>query len=107
MMTDILERLKATGAERQRTTAHDNKDHYLHVVAKISNADGLLMLEAAEEIERLRMALRHYASANNWDEVPGENYRRLWLEPYTSTRDSYNGYDIARAALRGENDIQG
>lgn len=57
-MTDIVERLRTTGAERQRTTAHDNKDHYLHVVAKISNADGLLMLEAAEEIYRLRQNLQ-------------------------------------------------
>lgn len=55
-----------------------------------------------DEIERLREALRHYASANNWDELPGENCRRVWLEPYTSTRDAYNGYDIARAALGGD-----
>lgn len=58
--------------------------------------------EAADEIERLREALRHYASANNWEELPDESVRRVWLEPYTSTRESYNGYDIARDALGGE-----
>lgn len=53
-MSDIVKRLRAIGAERQRTTAHDNPDHYLHVVAKISNTDGTLMQNAADEIERLQ-----------------------------------------------------
>jgi hypothetical protein len=50
---DLIEKLRKTGQERQRTTAHDNPKHYLHVVAQISNADGKLMLEAADELERL------------------------------------------------------
>jgi hypothetical protein len=52
-MSDLVERLRRVGEERQRTTAHDDPTHYLHVVAKISNADGLLMLEAADDIDRL------------------------------------------------------
>jgi hypothetical protein len=66
-MNDLVERLRRVGSERQRTTAHDTPDHYLHVVAKISNADGLLMTEAAARIERLEKALRdvHAAAGNN------------------------------------------
>jgi hypothetical protein len=60
--------------------------------------------EAADEIERLRAALEHYASADNWMHIPGEKYQRVWLEPDTYTRDAYDGYDIARAAIGGEND---
>jgi hypothetical protein len=52
-MSDLVKRLCRVGKERQNTTAHDDPTHYLHVVAKISNADGLLMLEAADEITRL------------------------------------------------------
>jgi hypothetical protein len=53
-MADLVERLETTAAERKRTTAHDIPDHYLHVVAKISQADGVLMEEAAAEITRLK-----------------------------------------------------
>lgn len=52
-MSDIIERLLRVGTERQRTSAHDDPGHYLHVVAKISNADGKMMLEAAQAIQFL------------------------------------------------------
>lgn len=52
-MSDIEARLRSIGAERQKTTAHDLPDHYLHVVAKISQADGLLMVDAANHIAEL------------------------------------------------------
>ena len=57
-MTDIVERLHARAAECERTTAHDNKDHYLHVVAKLTREDGSRMKEAANEIEKLRKQVR-------------------------------------------------
>lgn len=60
-------------------------------------------IKAADaEMAKLRKALRHYANANNWGEIPGENYKRVWLEPYTSTRESCNGYDLARNYLGGD-----
>lgn len=60
-MTELSERLRMVGEERQRTTAHLLPDHYLHVVAKISQADGKLMIEAAEKIEQLQKLVTEYA----------------------------------------------
>ena len=70
-----------------------------------------LFWQAIGEIERLRednaklrTALEHYASADNWLGLPGTGVQRVWLEPDSSTRDAYHGYEIARAALGCEND---
>lgn len=79
-MSDLVERLRRIGSERQRTTAHDNPQHYLHVVAKISNADGLLMIEAADRIAQLEAALREIAKVTRgwepgvWSEKEGRQY---------------------------------
>jgi hypothetical protein len=69
-MSDLAKRLRRVGEERQRTTAHDDPTHYLHVVAKISNADGLLMLEAADEITRLTARVAKLEGAlQAWDDA--------------------------------------
>lgn len=60
-MTELSDRLRRVGAERQRTTAHDIPGHYLRVVAQISQADGKLMIEAAEKIEQLQKLVTEYA----------------------------------------------
>ena len=60
-MTELSDRLRRVGAERQRTTAHDIPGHYLRVVAQISQADGKLMIEAAEKIEHLQKLVSEYA----------------------------------------------
>lgn len=54
--------------------------------------------------ERLRVALRAYADEANWLSIPGERVQRVWLEPDSYTRDAYDGFEIARAAL-SETDI--
>ena len=51
---------------------------------------------------RLREALRHYASEENWLNLLGDDYQRVWLEPNSSTRDRYHGFSIARSALKGD-----
>ena len=53
------------------------------------------------EVERLRTALENYANENNWDD-DFHGTKRKWLEPDSSTRNSYAGFEIARAALKGE-----
>lgn len=60
-MTELSDRLRRVGEERQRTTAHDIPGHYLRVVAQISQADGKLMIEAAEKIEHLQKLVTEYA----------------------------------------------
>ena len=60
--------------------------------------------ELEAENAKLRAALEHYASADNWLGLPGTGVQRVWLEPDSSTRDTYHGYEIARAALGGDND---
>lgn len=60
-MTELSDRLRRVGEERQRTTAHDVPGHYLRVVAQISQADGKLMIEAAEKIEHLQKLVTEYA----------------------------------------------
>lgn len=82
-MSEIVERLRATGTERQRTTAHDDPTHYLHVVAKISNADGLLMAEAADEITRLEARVHHL-------------HERLEIDP----EHPYDGIDCRDETIR-------
>lgn len=60
-MTELSDRLRRVGTERQRTTAHDIPGHYLRVVAQMSQADGKLMVEAAEKIESLQKLVTEYA----------------------------------------------
>lgn len=104
-MTDIVERLAATGAERQRTTAHDNPDHYLHVVAKISQSDGKLMLEAAAEIERLRAALeraRTVLANMALEKEPSAPWINRWPIHHEPLRaDARNLLPVIDAALAG------
>lgn len=98
-MSDIVERLRRIGSERQRTTAHDNPQHYLHVVAKISNADGLLMIEAADRIAQLEAAMLEAADeldAYYRAEYPGDH-------PYSQKKlAEAMASNPARAALREE-----
>lgn len=107
-MTDIVERLKRVGAERQRTTAHDDPDHYLHVVAKISNADGTLMQQAATEIERLRAdsqkaALDYLGQVGQLsDEITRLRAALLEIEgmiPHAIPNYTHRVWAIARAAI--------
>lgn len=78
-MSDIVERLHTRAAECERTTAHDNKDHYLHVVAKLTREDGSRMKEAANEIEKLRAALRPFAEATSkYDPDEGDDDLPVW-----------------------------
>jgi len=51
-----------------------------------------------QEIKVLRDALESYANPSNWDE-DFHGVRRKWLEPASSTRNAYAGYDLASAAL--------
>jgi len=51
-----------------------------------------------QEIKVLRDALESYANQSNWDE-DFHGIRRWWLEPDSSTRNAYAGYDLASAAL--------
>jgi len=54
--------------------------------------------EMLQEIKVLRDALESYANPSNWDE-DFHGIRRKWLEPDSSTRNAYAGYDLASAAL--------
>jgi hypothetical protein len=56
--------------------------------------------DSAKEIEKLREALMHYANADNWQE-DFKGVQRTWLEPDSNTRNVYEGFCIARAALKG------
>jgi len=51
------------------------------------------------ERDRLQQALGEYANPINW-EMDAENVWRVWLEPGSSTPDSYDGFHLARAALK-------
>ena len=100
-MSNLVERLRSTGQERQRTTAHDDPKHYLHVVAKISQADGKLMNEAADEIERLTAALAaterdntHLRSALAVSKDPCR-YCQLPAEEMAKCRSGFPGCDRA------------
>lgn len=78
--------------------------NHLHVVqAQPANVIELLdTIEAqAAEIERLRVALALYASRENW-EKDQHGVERLWLEPDSSTRDSYHGFELAAIAIAKE-----
>lgn len=55
----------------------------------------------AAEIERLRVALALYASRENW-EKDQHGVERIWLEPDSSTRDSYHGFELAAIAIAKE-----
>lgn len=95
---DEIARLRAD-IDNARLLFSDGKAFLLKEVSEL-----ITTVERSEaENAKLREALKHYASANNWEELPDESVRRVWLKPYSSTRESYNGYDIARAALGGEN----
>ncbi len=89
-----IERLRGELADAETDAVHDRQQIR-------ENAASITALQA--EIERLRAALEHYASADNWMHIPGEKYQRVWLEPDTYTRDAYDGYDIARAVLGDKN----
>ena len=51
------------------------------------------------EREALRAALEQYANPMNWNEDRA-GVRRVWLEPESSTPAAYNGFELARAALK-------
>jgi len=108
IMTDILKRLRDQEMffPDLYSEAADEIERLRQVLENAQQArvsQGKAIIDANNEIERLREALEHYASADNWMHIPGEKYQRVWLEPDTYTRDAYDGYDIARAALGGEN----
>jgi len=51
------------------------------------------------ERDRLRQALSEYANPANW-EMDAEHVFRVWLEPGSSTPESYDGFHLARIALK-------
>jgi len=51
------------------------------------------------ERDRLRQALNEYANPVNW-EMDAENVWRVWREPGSSTPEAYDGFHLARAALK-------
>lgn len=53
------------------------------------------------EIARLREALGAYANPKNW-ETDEHGWARQWLEPDSTSRRSYDGTELARAALAQE-----
>lgn len=93
-MSDIVDRLKATGEERLRASAHQDPPNYLSVVAKISQEDGALMTKSADEIKRLRSALT--GILNEWEERD-EGPTLPFVLGLTMA-------GIARAALEGTDD---
>jgi len=108
------QRLNGMGAEReyvlhgkvtQLTRALEQTTEALKLITKERNAlkaelGDLPNSQAAMmcEIKVLRDALKSYANQSNWDEDL-HGVRRKWLEPGSSTRNAYAGYDLASAAL--------
>jgi len=70
-------------------------------VAEIANAalDAVGFDAILEERDRLRQALTQYANPANW-EMDAENVWRMWREPGSSTPEAYDGFHLARAALK-------
>ena len=64
-MSEIVELLLTTAAERSRATAQDDPPNFLNVVAKISRADAELMNMAASEIMILEGNWNHLARIAN------------------------------------------
>ena len=54
---------------------------------------------ALREIERLRDGLKNYGNPLNWA-TDNQGIRRVWLEPDSTTRDAYNGFEVAQIVLR-------
>jgi len=44
-------------------------------------------------------ALLEYANPNNWDE-DFHGVKRKWLEPDSSTRNAYSGFELAQKAIK-------
>jgi hypothetical protein len=61
-MSDLLSRLNAVAATRQKATPVDDPQHYMAVYAQISRDDGELMAEAAATIADLVKALVPFAA---------------------------------------------
>lgn len=53
------------------------------------------------ERDALREALKQYASPENWEQDE-HGWSRLWLEPDSTSRRSYDGRELAHAALAQE-----
>ena len=53
------------------------------------------------ERDALRDALKQYASPENWEQDE-HGWSRLWLEPDSTSRRSYDGRELAQAALAQE-----
>jgi hypothetical protein len=62
-----------------------------------------LIDKQAKEIDRLRTVLGAYANVYNWNE-DYQGIRRVWLEPGSSTPETYNGFEMARAAILNDKD---
>jgi hypothetical protein len=54
--------------------------------------------DSRAEAERLRAVIEDYADRKNWEDDNDGVYRK-WLEPESSTRDRYDGWDLAVKAL--------
>ncbi len=65
----------------------------------IAAADPDTIAALLAERDALRAALSAYADAGNWG-VDNGGVFRLWREPDSSTPEVYNGFELARAALR-------
>ncbi len=50
------------------------------------------------EVQALKDALKQYASPENWEQDE-HGWSRLWLEPDSTSRRSYDGRELAHAAL--------
>ena len=53
------------------------------------------------ERDALREVVEHYADPNNW-EKDQFGWKRIWREPGSATPESYDGYELAFAAVAQE-----
>jgi hypothetical protein len=85
-----LESERDEALEMAAAAADDTKD-YMDMTQRLKQAEA--------RVAKLEAALWEYANPLNWTLLDG--IRRIWLEPGSATPEAYNGFELARAALRG------
>lgn len=111
-MSNAIEALRAAYA-KDRDHANWNEadfddagfspDRCAYIAAAANAAPELLAELDSLKAERdgLRAALEQDANPLNWND-DRSGVRRVWLEPGSSTPAAYNGFELARAALKDQ-----
>lgn len=83
-------------------------DKYTNLRAAVEQKCNAILIEDVDVIrallaerDALRDALEQYADPNNW-EKDEFGWRRIWREPGSETPESYDGSELAFAALAQE-----